>query len=94
MLSIKHLYGKEKLEKKKRKKEELVKSQQGTLEKFVFKMVDTQNIYINTIILNEIIFIFFLPKAHKKSRTTLDVRLLNTLGRPALWAWGADMNGG
>jgi peptidyl-tRNA hydrolase len=44
MLSKKHLCGKEKLEKK--WKEELIKSQQETLEKIVFKMVDTQEIYI------------------------------------------------
>jgi hypothetical protein len=41
MLSKKHLCGKEKLEKK--WKEELIKSQQEALEKFVFKIVDTIN---------------------------------------------------
>jgi hypothetical protein len=54
MLSKKHLCGKEKLEKK--WKEELIKSQQEALEKFVFKMVDTQEVCINAIILNERIF--------------------------------------
>jgi hypothetical protein len=57
MLPKKHLCGKEKLEKK--LKEELIKSQQGAIEKFVFKMIDAQKVCINAIILNERIYIFF-----------------------------------
>jgi hypothetical protein len=73
MLHKKHLCGKEKLEKK--WKEELIKSQQGALEKFVFKMVDTQEVCINAIILNE--RFFFLLKVHKRSGTALYLLLLS-----------------
>jgi hypothetical protein len=69
MLHKKHLCGKEKLEKK--WKEELIKSQQGALEKFVFKKVDTQKVCINVIILNERNY-FFWPKTHEMSGTALD----------------------
>jgi hypothetical protein len=58
MLLKKHLCGNEKREKK--WKQELIKSQQGDPEKFVFKKVDIQKVYINTIILNKVIFIFGL----------------------------------
>jgi hypothetical protein len=51
-------------------KEELIKSQQGALAKFVFKKIDTQEVCINVIILNERNF-FFLPKAHKMSGIAL-----------------------
>ncbi|AES58887.1 hypothetical protein MTR_1g009430 [Medicago truncatula] len=42
MLPKKHLSGSEKRKKKKKRNEELIKSQQGALDKFVFKKVDTQ----------------------------------------------------
>jgi hypothetical protein len=58
MLLKKRLCGNEKREKK--WKEELIKSQQGAPEKFVFKKVDIQQVYINSIILNETIFVFGL----------------------------------
>jgi hypothetical protein len=47
----------------------LINSQQGDLEKFIFKKVDTLEVCINAVILNE--RIFFWPKAHKMSGTAL-----------------------
>lgn len=46
MLTKKHLYGSEKQRKK--QNEELIKSQQGALDKFIFKKVDTQENIDNT----------------------------------------------
>jgi hypothetical protein len=60
MLPKKPLCGNEKLKRKKKSKEELIKSQQRTLEKFIFKMVDTQEVCVNVIILNERIFFYGL----------------------------------
>ncbi|KAK2432249.1 zinc finger MYM-type protein [Trifolium repens] len=48
MLPKKHLSGSEKRKKKKKRTEELIKSQQGALEKFVFKIVDTQENLVNS----------------------------------------------
>jgi hypothetical protein len=50
MLPKKHLCGNE--NGKKKWKEEQIKSQQGGLEKFIFKKINTQKICINAIILN------------------------------------------
>jgi hypothetical protein len=47
MLPKKHLSGNEKRKKRKRI-EELIKSQQGALEKFVFKKVDTLENLVNS----------------------------------------------
>jgi hypothetical protein len=47
MLPKKHLSGSEKRKKRKRT-EALIKSQQGALEKFVFKIVDTQENLVNS----------------------------------------------
>jgi hypothetical protein len=72
MLSKKYVCGNEKWNKKSKWNEKLIKSQQGALEKFVFKRVDIQEICINAIILNE--RIFFLPKAHKMLETGLQLQ--------------------
>jgi hypothetical protein len=58
---------------KKKWKEELIKSQQGALEKFIFKKVNTQEVYINAIILNERNIFFCLRPIKCKEQHLVNV---------------------